>query len=285
MLSEAGQKLMSAHKDLDIRLEPSADLVTARKLTELNGRADLIVTADAWTIESMLMPQHAAFSLLFATQEIVLAYKDHSRYTEEVSADNWSNVLLRPEVILGRADPDLDPIGKQTLWVWKLADQPSSVKPQTALSQSLTQKVRREHVARDGEELLSLLETRAVDYVFVPRNLAEDHNLKLIQLPPAINLSDPVFARRYAEVSIPVRAKGQAVAQSRFGAPAYVALTIPKSAPHPRDAALLVAYLTSREGRKLLLRHGLRPLSPPHCQGCESLPDEIKSLETVPENP
>ncbi len=275
VLSLAKHRLMIAQPDLDIRLEPSAEQVVARKLSELNGQADLVVTADAWTIESMLMPKYADFSLRVATQELVLAYKDHSRYTAEVSKDNWQEVLRRPEVTLGRVDAELDPIGVQTLWAAELA----------GLSADLFEKVRPEHVARDGEELLSFLETRAVDYAFVTRNLAEDHRLKFIALPPAVNLADPALALRYAEVSIPVSGKGQRAPQRRAGTPAYVALTIPKSATNPRDAALLAAHLASEEGQQVLLRHNLRPLTPPRCKGCERLPAGLKSINAVPEPP
>ena len=43
--------------------------------------------------------------------------------------------------------------------------------------------------ANDIAELVSLLQTRAIDYAFLFRSMAEEHHLKTIRLPKNINLS------------------------------------------------------------------------------------------------
>jgi ABC-type molybdate transport system substrate-binding protein len=103
--------------------------VAARKVAELGMRADIVAVADAGLIPKMLLPSHATWSAIFATNEIVLAHKDHSRFTDQIAAGNWAEVLLRDGVRLGRADPDTAPIGYQTLMVWQLAEAAGGAAP------------------------------------------------------------------------------------------------------------------------------------------------------------
>jgi molybdate/tungstate transport system substrate-binding protein len=285
VLGDAADAFQKDHPRYRVRIEPSGSHVAARKVAELGLRADIVAVADAGLIPKMLIPAHASWSVMFATNEIVLAHKDHSRFTDQIDAGNWAEVLLRDGVRLGRADPDTAPIGYQTLMVWQLAEASGVGGAAGAgLAAKLAEKCSRAHVTHDEAELLALLESRAIDYAFLFRSTAEDHHLKILALPPEINLSRRDLAARYAAASVEVRMQqGQGKARI-MGAPVTYALTIVTKAPHADAAARFAAFLLGDRGRGLLDRRGFHPLTPPRCGPCTGLPASLAAV-AIPETP
>jgi len=259
-LADAAQSFERTHPALRVQLEPSGSLAAARKISDLGLRADLVVLADALIIDRLLVPAHATSRIDLATNEVVLAHKDHSPFTDEVSAKNWPEVLLRPRVRLGRADPDLAPLGYHTILVWELAARGGTPGASADLAARLKARVPPNHVAADETELWSLLEARAIDYAFLYRSTAEDHRLKTVTLPDGLNLSRPALAGRYASVATLVRAKGKGETMRVVGHPITCGLTIPKVAANPAGGRAFVDFLLSREGQDLLRRRGFHPV-------------------------
>jgi molybdate/tungstate transport system substrate-binding protein len=241
--------------------------------------ADTIAVADAALIDNMLIPASATWNAVFATNELVIAHKDHSKWTDQINGENWPEILTRAGVRLGRADPDTAPVGYNTLMVWQLAETARLYGgAATDLSAKLQAQCSQDHVTHDEAELLTLLESRAVDYAFLFRSTAEDHHLKVLALPPEINLSRQDMAVRYAAASVFIRMKrGQGPARL-VGAPVTYGLTIPVDAPHPVEAALFSVFLLGEPGQRLLTQRGFRPLSPVRCNPCVGLPAELKSI-------
>ena len=273
MLGDAAEVFQRENPKLRLRLEPSGSQVATRKVTELGMRADIVVVADAAIIPKMMIPGHATWNAVFATNEIVLAHKDHSKWTDQIRPENWPEILLREGVRLGRADPDTAPIGYQTLMVWRLAEASGVYGPAGAgLAARLTGQCAIAQVTHDEAELLALLESRAIDYAFLFRSTAEDHHLKILSLPPEINLSRQDLAARYAQASVEVRMKQGQGARRIAGAPVTYGLTIPTNAPHAEAAARFAAFLLGDQGRRLLDRRGFHPLTRAHCAPCNGLP-------------
>ncbi len=277
VLGDVAEAFQMANPQLRVRLEPSGSQVAVRKVSELGMRADLIAVADAGLIPKMMIPTLATWSAILATNEIVIGHKDHSRFTDQINAGNWTEILLRDGVRLGRADPDTAPIGYQTLMVWQLAEAqggPGSA----ALATKLAAKCAPAHVTHDEAELLALLESRAIDYAFLFRSTAEDHHLKIVTLPSEINLSREDLAAGYAAASVEVRMKqGQGGARIA-GAPVTYGLTIPTKAPHAEAAARFAAFLLGDGGRRLLDRRGFHPLARARCGPCVGLPAELAAV-------
>ena len=279
VLGDAVTAFRKDHPQVHIRLEPSGSQVAARKLTELGMRADIVATADAALIDNILIPSHASWNAVFVTNEMVLAHLDHSKFTDQLKDENWPEVLTRASVRLGRADPDTAPVGYNTLMVWQLAEVDSRYGPAAAgLSARLQGQCRPDHVTHDEAELLGLLESRAIDYAFLFRSTAEDHHLKILTLPPEINLSRQDMSARYAEASVFIRMKRAQGPARLVGAPVTYGLTIPTHAPHKAEAAQFAAFLFSDEGRRLFARRGFRPIDPVRCHPCDGLPPELQAV-------
>jgi molybdate/tungstate transport system substrate-binding protein len=276
VLGDLATAYQQKHPNVHVRLEPSGSQVAARKISELGMKADVVAVADARLIDKMLIPKHASWNAIFATNEIVIAHKDHSRYTDEIGEGNWAEVLTRPEVRLGRADPDTAPIGYNTLFVWQLAEQAGKLGAAGVdLTKRLLARCAPEHVTHDEAELLSLVESRAVDYAFLFRSTAEDHHLKTVALPSELNLSRMALAPDYARAKVEVRMKqgdGRAVLT---GAPVTYGVTIPLNAPNAVAAADFLAFVLSDEGVRGLVRRGFRPVLPATCTACNGLPPAL----------
>jgi len=278
LFGELGDAFEREHADLRLRAEPSGSQEAVRKVTELGLTTDLVAVADASIIERMLMPQRARWNLVFASNEIVLAHKDHSRFTAEVTTDNWPDVLLRAGVRLGRVNPDTAPIGYYQLLAWQLCELAHPGDPHwQQLEQRLRGRVAAEQVVADEGLLLGLLESRSIDYAFMFRSTAEDHNLKITALEPACNLGRVDLAAGYAQASTPVRMQGAQPIEVR-GAPITYGLTIVEGAPHQAAAEQLVALLLGETGQRALLRAGFKPLRPPASTGTAALPGSLRPL-------
>jgi len=269
---DVAERFERAHPRYVVRAEPSGSQVAARKVAELGLRADLVAVADLRVLDELLVPAQADWALGFATNEIVIAHGQHSRFTEEVSEESWPEVLTRPAVRLGRVDPDLAPIGYQSLLSWRLAERRwARSGPGTDLAARLAARCAPGHVVSDEAELVALLEARALDYAFLYRSTAEDHRLKITALPAEVGLGRVEHAAAYAAAEVEVRMRSGAPRVRIRGAPLVFGLAVPRSAPNPEGALLLAAFLLGEEGRGALSRAGLRPLAP----GAGALPERL----------
>ncbi len=270
-LSDLEERVEQDHPTLDVLMEISGSQVACRKIAELNRRADVVATADHGVIDDILVPGHAGWSLRFATNAVVLAHMQHSRETEKIAADNWHEVLLGPKVRLGRVDPNLAPIGYRMLHVWQLAERHLGDKAPN-LARRLEQKCPAEHVVPHEGELLKLLQTRAIDYAFLYRSTAEEHNLKTVELPEAYNLGAADRSQAYARASVRVQMRSGQRGRSITGGAVIYGLTIPKNATNPAGARVLVQALLADQGRRCLARTGFAPLRPPRSAQRAALP-------------
>jgi molybdate/tungstate transport system substrate-binding protein len=288
-LGEAAELFQRDNPSVRVRLEPSGSQVAARKLTELGMSADVVIVADTAIVDRMLVPEHASFDLTIATNEMVIAHKDHSRFTDEITTENWTAILVRPGVRLGRANPDTSSIGYHTLLTWELAQRwlntprrsvpKADPNPPVPVPPDLVAQLRAHcddaHVVHDETELRALLESGAIDYAFLYRSTAEDHHLKITALPSKANLSTSELRSFYADAEVEVRMERGAAKQRVRGAPITYGLTIPLLAPNAKGAAQFASLLISDQGRRIFERRGFRPVKPAHCEPCIGVPKEL----------
>ena len=277
VLADAADEYQKANPKVRVRLEPSGSQVAIRKVTEQNMRADIVAVADAQLIDKMMLPAHASWNLEFATNEVVLAYGQHSKFTDEITAQNWPEVIARPGVRLGRVNPDSAPLGYHTLFVWQLAEKSGTYgEAGKDLAARLVQAVPKEHVGADETELLGLLESKAIDYAFLYRSTAEDHRLKFLELPPEINLAKPELAARYAETSTEVKMKEGTVTLK--GHPITYGVTIPTNAPNAAEAERFLTFLLGSRGQQVQRTAGFQPIARAAVSGAGTVPGPLRSV-------
>lgn len=261
----------------------SGSVLAARKLTQANDRADVLAVADYNVMDRELRPAYANWSICFATNEVVIVYTDMSRGASEIASDNWFEILSRPEVHVQAANPFHDPCGYWTELCWKLSDLHYTSSSAGSIHEAMTAKCGPAKDRRsDSQKLLQLVETvGGVDYAFVYRSQAMQHNLSFLRLPPQIGLGDAGYIEFYrrAVIKLPLsnpRAGGRRAFEKR-GDTIVFALTIPKTVRELSLAAKYVRFLLSPEGKAILSSQHLMVVDQPWTyDDLDRLPDGIR---------
>jgi molybdate/tungstate transport system substrate-binding protein len=255
-----------------ILLEPAGSLVCARKITELKKPCDIIASADYFVINELLIPEYASWSIIFATNEIVIAYNDKSRHSSEINADNWIDILSREDVIYARAEPDSDPCGYRTVLSFKLAEKFYN---HPGLSEKMIAK-NKDFIRPKEVDLIGLIESNAIDYMFQYKSVAIQHRLKYIELPDEINLSDPAMSEIYGKVSLDVTGSKPGSKMTVTGEYINYSLTVPLVAVNKDEALKFVSFILSHEGIAILRKNGQEPIVPFSSRQQDQLPEQFQ---------
>ena len=234
---------------------PSLEVV--RMVTELGRVPDVLAVADRALFDSLIVPAHAKWYVLFGTNALVLAYGPKARFKDEITTDNWWQVLQRPEVEVGRSDMRVDPSGYRADMAMQLAE---TWYRQPGLTARLRARIPERNVRRAEADLSAHLELGELDYGWTYESLARAHKLSYVKLPPAVSLSDPALASAYAKATVELPQPNGRQPIVLHGAPIVFALTIPDAAPHRGLAEAFVVFLLSTEGRTVLRRSGFAAL-------------------------
>lgn len=261
--------------DIRVLTESSGSVVGARKITDLNRICDIYASADYKVIEELLYPEHADWYIAFARNEMALVFTDKSRYASEVNAKNWHEIVQRDDVRFGRSDPDSDPCGYRTLLTWQLAEDHYNIPGlYTHLLPKDTRFIRPKEV-----DLLALLETNTIDYIFLYRSVAVQHGLSYINLPDSINLGDPALDSYYRRARVEVRGTAPGKTLTFYGEPMVYAVTIPFKATNASLAEAFLQFLLHPDkGLKILESNGQPSLIPPISDRPENLPGSLKPI-------
>src|ERR1043165_817243 len=225
-----------------VQRESGASLDHARKITELHRVPDVLLLADVEVISQLLVPKYTTWYAEFARNRLVIAFTNRSKYAKQVTAANWTEILQRKGVEVGRTDPNLAPVGYRTLLMFTLAER---FYHRPGLAAALLQTAPERNIRPNAAELAGLLAAGELDYIYDYQSVAESNNFRFVPLPDAVNLGDPKRAADYATASVTVRgASPQSRAQFK-GQPILYGLTIPKGAPHGSAGTRFLAYLTS----------------------------------------
>jgi molybdate/tungstate transport system substrate-binding protein len=252
--------------------EHGGSLELARRITELHRIPDVIALADHEVFPQMLVPAHASWYADFAHNRMVVAYTDRSKYANEITAANWYDIVQRPDVLLGRADPVVAPAGYRALLVYKLAERHYR-KP--ALAAVLEAHTPPRLLRGTATDLAALLGTAELDYIIEYESLARAQRLRFITLPPEIDLSDPKFDTTYAAAMVRVANGRDSV--TRRGAPIMYGLTVPRDAPHAAVGLRFAQFLLGPEGRAILRAGNVDAFDAPVLKG-DSIPLALRAL-------
>lgn len=119
------------YPQIDVRAEYHGSIQVIRHATELGEPIDVVATADASLIPMLMTGvndpatghPYADWYIRFASNHLALAYGRGSAYAAELTADNWPEVLARPDVKLGIADPRFDAVGYRAFMAVALAQE------------------------------------------------------------------------------------------------------------------------------------------------------------------
>jgi molybdate/tungstate transport system substrate-binding protein len=265
--AEVEKAFEAQHPDVDVQVEGHGSIQAIRQVTDLHRPIDVVAVADASLIPDLMFRKDPQTGINFtdtytpfATNAMVIAFTNKSRYADQITPENWYLILSQPDVRVGISNPMLDAAGYRSIMVARLTDTyyrnttlfstliGSHFTPPLVVQEmnetaiiSLPEVLRpsdEKLVIRDGSIfVLSQLEAGGIDYAFEYRSVAEGHDLRWVRLPPEIDLSSPDFADDYNKVQIILGfQRFSAIGQERIGQPIVYAVTIPNSAPNKKLA-------------------------------------------------
>jgi molybdate/tungstate transport system substrate-binding protein len=281
--------------EVDVQLEAAGSAKTIRKVTELDREADVVASADYSLIPHMMYPKYANWTIRFASNQIVIAYLDDSKYSNEINQDNWYEILRRGDVKFGFSNPNDDPCGYRSQMVIQLAElyyNDSSIYDDLVASNSNLKFVEKdgnyilempesENINPNTEklmirsmevELIYGIEEGEIDYYFIYRSVAKQHNHKFVELPDEIDLSNESFSDKYSKIKV-ILANGKEVSAK----PIIYGITIPKNAPNKEYAEKFVKLVVSKEGREVFEKLGQPPVKA-FADFPENLPESLKDI-------
>ncbi len=251
----------------------------ARKISELHKPCDVLASSDYLVIDNLLIPKFADWNLKFATNEMTIVFHDRSRRSNEINRQNWFDVLLDPDVAIGRADPNADPCGYRTILTLRLAE---IYYGKPGYAERLTGK-ENEYVRPKEVDLVALLEAGELDYVFLYRSVAEQHGLRYLTLPDEINLKTSELEKYYSRASVELTGSAPGEKITQHGSSMVYGVTIPHGAPDPEAARKFIHYLMSEDkGLKVLRDMGQPTVVPSSCDRYDKLPAEFKQYAHRP---
>lgn len=254
--------------------EASGSRTAARKIADLGRQCDVMASADYTVIDELLLPEHATWNLLFATNEVVLAYPRELPSERVPTPENWLPLLMAKGARVGHSDPDSDPCGYRALMVLQLAQKESGIAGLTAAVEANASG----HIRPKASDLIALLEVGELDYAFLYRSVAVQHGAAYLELPDSLNLGDRSRARDYAAVTVQVSGPAPGSTCVKTGAPVVYGVTVPTSAPHPQLALEFVEFLVQEQhGLEILRQHGQSSQVPAPTTTYNRLPERLRA--------
>jgi len=261
------------YPEVNVMLEAAGSRKCARKITDIHKDCDIMASADYKVIENLLVPDYADWNIKFASNEMAIVYSEKSRYKNEINKDNWFEILLKDDVAYGRSNPDADPCGYRAVLVNKLAEK---YYKKEGFSNKILSKDNN-YIRPKETDLLALLESNTIDYIFLYRSVAEQHGLKYIILPEEINLKNPEFADLYATVTVDISGKKPGEKITKKGEAMVYGITVLKNAKNKNAAKAFIEFFLNKEkGMKIMKQNGQPSVIPAISKSYDNIPEYLK---------
>lgn len=280
-LEKAKEAFEQTHTNVTVEIEGHGSIQVIRQVTELGENADLLMVADYSLIPLMMYNSSEAtgnqtfadWYVRFASNKIVLAYTNSSKYAGDVNVTNWFSVLQKPGVVFGFPNPMIDALGYRALMTMQLAetyygnnsifydlvtqnfDPPiTSIATDdgfTVIVPEVQQPKGDNIVLRASSiQLIPLLESGAVDYCFLYLSNAKQYGFSYVEFPDQFNLGNPEFDSLYQTVTVTFEHQRFAsIGLDRIGRTIYYGFTIPRNCVHKDFAVEFAEFLLSENGR------------------------------------
>jgi molybdate/tungstate transport system substrate-binding protein len=253
-----GETTFEEQNGVAVNREAKGSVASTQKITEQGRWADVLGVSDFRLIRNRMVPDFADWYAIFTTNAMAIQYREDSPGADEISKDNWWEVLTRDDVTIGHSDPAVDPGGYRAV----MAQQLGSIEFEGSrlYDDATYQKLRDNSVVPTGTEtnLEGQLESGKLDYVFYYQSIASSSGLPSVDLQPEVDLSQASqkYAEHYAKAVV------ETSSGEFTGAPIAYGVTVPSNAQAPDLGAQWVEFFATEDGRAVLEDKGLQPVDP-----------------------
>ncbi len=294
----------AVNPDIDVLIEGHGSIQVIRQVTELGVLADVVAVADHSLIPPMMYtataPEtgkpYADWYIRFASNTLGIAYTSQSRYADEITADNWYEIVSKPDVKLGFPDPRFDACGYRALMACKLAElyygdetifervlgefeYPLKIQEDKGTGTILIPEIVKPYtvsIRGSSVVLLGILESGDIDYAFEYRSVARQRNLRFLELPPEINLGSDDFQKLGYNLNVKLDYQRFASVIPEFICQRIIyGVTIPNNSPHHTEAVRFMNFLLGVEGSGIFTGQYQSFLAL-EADNYELVPDELK---------
>lgn len=300
-----------ANPDIDVRAEYHGSIQVIRHVTELHEPIDVVATADASLLPMLMysttVPEtgrpYSNWHIRFASNRLALAYTKNSQYADEITGENWADVLALPDVKVGLADPRFDAVGYRGLMAFALEQERKGLytlfRPMfdgqftspitlfleddlaTITVPEVLQTRSGSHIVLRGAsiQLVALLQSGDLDYAFEYESVIRQRGLELLALPDEVNLGSAEHELAYGKVLVDLDFKRFATVKPQFrGERIGYGITIPTNAPQPQAAERFIAFLLGPEGRRIMESNAHPMFERPLADGYQDMPATLRPL-------
>jgi molybdate/tungstate transport system substrate-binding protein len=218
---------------------------------------DVFVSADPSvnaTLQGAANGDYVRWWTSLARTEMAIGWSPKSRFKEafesaKAGGRTWESILQEPGFRLGRTDPELDPKGYRTLWLFQLDEERTK---QPGEANRILGAPGNPAQLFPEETLIARLQSGELDAGALYLIEALEAGIPTLSLPPAINQGDPARAAHYARMTY-TNKKGTTFK----GAPIFYTVTVPTTVRNREGAQAFVQFLLGDAGRALLGKEGL----------------------------
>ncbi|WP_251330716.1 extracellular solute-binding protein [Haloplanus pelagicus] len=264
---------------VDVNREPKGSVASTQKITQQGRKASVLGTSDFRLIRNRIVPDFGDWYTIFTTNSMSIQYREDSPGADEISADNWWEILSRDDVTIGHSDPAVDPGGYRAVMTQQLGAK--EFEGSALYDQSTYETLRENSTVPTGTEtkLKGQLESGALDYAFYYQSISSTADMPFIDLQPQVDLSKATskYAEHYAKAEV------ETSSGTFTGAPIAYGMTVPSVAPNPEAGAAWIEYFGSDAGRSILEEQGLVPVDPivvPK-SGQDAVPDRVMNVASA----
>jgi molybdate/tungstate transport system substrate-binding protein len=243
---------------VDVTREAKGSVASTQKITQQGRTASVLGVSDFRLIRDRILPDYGDWYAIFTTNSMSIQYREDSPGADDISADNWWEVLTRDGVTIGHSDPAVDPGGYRAVMTQQLGAE--EFEGERLYDRSTYEALRENSVVPTGTEtnLEGQLESGELDYVLYYQSISATSGLPYIDLQPSVDLSQATseYARHYAKAEV------ETGSGTFTGAPIAYGLTVPGVAEAPGRGAQWVEHFGTDAGRSVLEEQGLVPVDP-----------------------
>jgi molybdate/tungstate transport system substrate-binding protein len=234
-----------------------------------------------------IMPLEPAFTKWFipyAGTQMVVAYNPKSKYASDFKAyadgtkslKSLFTLMETPGFKLGRTDPNIDPQGRDFIYMLELAQMHYGLPKDTVakiLGTTDTGTANSNQIYAESS-LDSTLQSGQLDASSAFITQAIELHLPYIKLPAAISLSDAALANQYAKATVTIKPPGMPKT-TKSGSPQVIDITI-IGKPTPAGIAF-VKYTLSPAGLAQYKTGGFTLITPTVTGDSSDVPAAVKS--------